>query len=84
MLVLELDDNLVGFASLCPSRDKDTDQKFYAEISALYLHPDVWFKGLGKELCSAAIAELDWYKNDTCIYRLSLAGSGCEENHYRC
>jgi|688.fasta_scaffold225576_2 RimJ/RimL family protein N-acetyltransferase len=59
VLVLELDGDIVGFASLCPSRDKDTDPRFYAEISAIYLRPDVWFKSLGKKLCLAAISELE-------------------------
>jgi len=59
LLVLELDGHLVGFASICPSRDEDTDPKFYSEISALYLHPDIWFKGVGKKLCLAALSELE-------------------------
>lgn len=59
VLVIEHDNNIIGFASLCPSHDKDTDPKIYGEISAIYLHPDVWYQGLGKKLCTIAISELE-------------------------
>ncbi|OGT37598.1 MAG: hypothetical protein A3F11_10210 [Gammaproteobacteria bacterium RIFCSPHIGHO2_12_FULL_37_14] len=59
VLILEQDKNIVGFASLCPSRDKDTDPKQCGEISAIYLHPNVWYQGLGKKLCMAALSELE-------------------------
>ncbi len=59
VLVIERDNNIIGFASLCPSRDKDTDAKICGEISAMYLHPETWHQGLGKKLCTAAILELE-------------------------
>jgi L-amino acid N-acyltransferase YncA len=59
VLVIERDKHIVGFASLCPSRDKDTDPKHCGEISAIYLHPDVWHQGVGKKLCTAAVSELE-------------------------
>src|SRR3990167_10768646 len=59
VLVIERDHHIIGFASLCPSRDKDTDPKNCGEISAIYLHPDVWYQGLGKKLCTSAISELE-------------------------
>lgn len=58
VLVLEEDNELIGFISFCPSRDQDNDPKFVAEISAIYLNPNKWGKGLGKLLCNAAIDEL--------------------------
>lgn len=93
VLVLELENNLVGFASLCPSRDKDTDQKFYGEISALYLQPDVWSKGLGKKLCLAALSELEmmgfsdvivWVLKENTLARKFYEKIGFEETqHYK-
>lgn len=59
ILVLERDHQVIGFASLCPSRDEDTNPKQCGEISALYLHPDFWHQGLGKKLCTAALIELE-------------------------
>lgn len=59
ILVIERDNKIIGFASLCPSRDRDTDPKYCGEISAIYLSPNVWRQGLGKKLCLAAISELE-------------------------
>lgn len=59
VLVLERDRHIIGFASLCPSRDKNTDPTKCGEISAIYLHPDFWHQGLGKKLCQAATSELE-------------------------
>lgn len=59
ILVLVRDNKIIGFASLCPSRDKNTDPKKCGEISAIYLHPDFWHQGLGKKLCQAALSELE-------------------------
>ena len=58
ILVLERDNKIIGFASLCPARDKDTDPKKCGEISAIYLHPGFWHQGLGKKICQAALSEL--------------------------
>ncbi len=59
VLVIDFDQKIVGIASICPSRDKDTNPKECGEISAIYLLPDVWHRGLGKKLCMAAISELE-------------------------
>jgi L-amino acid N-acyltransferase YncA len=58
ILVIEKDNLILGFASLCPSRDKDTDQEKCGEISAIYLHPDAWRQGLGTKLCERVFTEL--------------------------
>lgn len=57
VLVIETDEKVVGFASICPFRGVDID-KSMGEISAIYLHPDYWRMGLGSQLCKAALAEL--------------------------
>lgn len=59
ILLIEKNNEIVGFASLCPSRDTDTDPNIFGEISAIYLKPSVWHQGLGKKLCSRAFKELE-------------------------
>lgn len=58
IFVIEKNEHIVGFASICPSRDEDTDPQFCGEISSIYLDPHVWGKGLGKQLCLHVIREL--------------------------
>lgn len=58
IFVIEDDKHILGFASVCPARDADLDPKHVAEISAIYLHPNVWRQGLGKKLCAFVLAEL--------------------------
>ncbi|MCW8400128.1 GNAT family N-acetyltransferase [Legionella sp. PATHC038] len=57
VLVMEVNSQLIGFASICPFRDFRADNSM-GEISAIYLHPDYWRIGLGTKLCMAAISEL--------------------------
>ncbi|MGL5742819.1 MAG: GNAT family N-acetyltransferase [Legionella sp.] len=57
VLIMEIDKQIIGFASICTFRDFGSDP-LMGEISAIYLHPDYWRKGLGTQLCMAAITEL--------------------------
>lgn len=59
VLVLERNNKIIGFASLCPARDQDTDPKRCGEIQAIYLHPEFWHQGLGKKICHKALSELE-------------------------
>lgn len=59
ILIIELDSLMVGFASIGPSRDTDTDHTKCGEISAIYFHPDYWRQGLGRKLCNRAFSELE-------------------------
>ena len=52
-----MNNQIIGFASICAFRDGNEDNLF-GEISAIYLHPDYWRKGLGARLCLAALTEL--------------------------
>lgn len=77
VLVLEVDNQVIGFASICAFRGtKPEDLKdlkdLIGEISAIYLHPDYWRLGLGTILCQAALSELFslGYKT-TCLWVLS-------------
>ncbi|MBA2655802.1 MAG: GNAT family N-acetyltransferase [Tatlockia sp.] len=57
VLIIEVDKKIIGFASICALRDAGSDE-LSGEISAIYLHPNYWRKGLGSKLCRAAISEL--------------------------
>lgn len=59
VLVIERENNILGFASICSSRDADTDSNMCGEISAIYLHPEMWHQGLGRQLADAALFELE-------------------------
>ncbi|CAM2779822.1 GNAT family N-acetyltransferase [Legionella worsleiensis] len=57
ILVLEKDNHLIGFASVCEFRDGNKGN-LSGEISAIYLHPGYWRNGFGTKLCQAALTEL--------------------------
>jgi ribosomal protein S18 acetylase RimI-like enzyme len=57
VLVIEMNECIAGFASICAFRDEHIDSSM-GEISAIYMHPDYWRMGFGRRLCMAAIAEL--------------------------
>jgi len=54
VLVVELDSVIAGFCSLIPSRDDDAGHLTVAEIATLYISPQYWRRGLGRQLCSTA------------------------------
>jgi len=61
LLVAEPEDGkggIVGFASLRPSRDSDTDPRVTGEVAAIYAAPDAWGTGAGRALMAAAVGEL--------------------------
>ena len=49
--VIEKEKFILGFVSICPTRDDDSDPNKVMEISAIYLLHEYWGKGLGKQLC---------------------------------
>lgn len=49
-------DAIVGFATTSPSRDGDLG--YFGELGALYVDPERWGCGVGRELMSAARAQL--------------------------
>jgi L-amino acid N-acyltransferase YncA len=55
--IIEQDQQTIGFARLCPSRDKNNDPQNVVEISAIYLLPDYWRQGLGHQLCDRLFDE---------------------------
>lgn len=64
VLVLAADDvlgagaDLLGFAGFGPSRDADANPAQVAEITTIYLLPEVWGSGLGRQLMAAAVERL--------------------------
>ncbi len=58
VLVADLDASVVGFASVGPSRDEDGD---HGEVRAIYLLPERWGQGTGRNLMVAALASLDGF-----------------------
>jgi GNAT superfamily N-acetyltransferase len=48
---------LIGFASVCPSRDDDLDPGDWLELNTIYLMPSAWGTGVGSRLLAAALAE---------------------------
>jgi len=55
--VAEIENEIVGFCSLMPSRDADADKKSVAEISAINISPRHWRKGAGSQLCERVFTE---------------------------
>lgn len=51
-------DRTVGFVSICPLRNALPQHKHFGEISAIYVHPDYWRQGIGRQLCLAALNQL--------------------------
>jgi ribosomal protein S18 acetylase RimI-like enzyme len=49
--------NIEGFAALGGSRDADASPST-AEVSAIYVHPEKWGKGIGRALLSASLDQV--------------------------
>jgi GNAT superfamily N-acetyltransferase len=49
---------IAGFAGYWPTRDDDDDPAVTGEVAAIYLHPDAWGQGLGRQLMTATLANL--------------------------
>lgn len=49
---------ITGFASFGPARDHDTNPQRTGEVFAIYVDPDAWGTGAGRELMADAVAEL--------------------------
>jgi GNAT superfamily N-acetyltransferase len=57
-LVAEEGKDVVGFASICPARDDDEEPGSVGELAAIYLLPEAWGEGLGRELMISALSAL--------------------------
>lgn len=45
---------VVGFVDVQPTRDPDADPASVGEVTSLYVRPDTWDTGVGRQLLSAA------------------------------
>ena len=59
ILVLIINDQILGFASINAARDRDLSNPSVGEISTFYLHPSVFHQGYGRHLCLAALERLE-------------------------
>jgi len=57
-LVADAGGPLSGFVSYGPARDDDADSRRAGEIYAIYLLPDAWDEGIGKQLMMTALDRL--------------------------
>jgi GNAT superfamily N-acetyltransferase len=57
-LVADAAGRLSGFVSYGPARDDDADARRAGEIYAIYLLPDAWDTGIGRQLMAAALDRL--------------------------
>lgn len=57
-LVAETDGQIQGFVDFAASRDTEAPPRT-GEIFALYVHPQTWSRGLGRELMTAALTALE-------------------------
>jgi ribosomal protein S18 acetylase RimI-like enzyme len=55
--VAEINQEVVGFCDLIPSRDTDSNSKGIGEIVAIYVHPEFWRIGAGNALCRHSLKE---------------------------
>jgi ribosomal protein S18 acetylase RimI-like enzyme len=49
---------IAGFVSYWPTRDDDDNPARTGEVAAIYLHPDAWGQGLGRQLMAATLENL--------------------------
>lgn len=57
-LVIDSGEVLPGSANAGPTRDEDENSERAGEVRAIYLLPEAWGKGLGRQLMSAALKHL--------------------------
>lgn len=53
-LVASDDEDMVGFVDIRPTHNEDQDPAQVGEIASLYVHPDAWGRGIGRQLVTAA------------------------------
>lgn len=57
-VLLAAGDDVLGFASMGPSRDADSDPAMVGEVHAIYLDPDAWGRGIGRDLMAESVRVL--------------------------
>ncbi len=54
ILVAADHEHVLGFANIRPTRNEDQDPAQVGEIASLYVDPDAWDRGIGRQLVAAA------------------------------
>jgi ribosomal protein S18 acetylase RimI-like enzyme len=84
-LVAIADEQVAGFANVGPARDPDADPDRIGEVRAIYLLPQAWGQGLGRDLMTATLARLAvlgyqaatlWVLNENARARRFYAAAG--------
>ena len=57
LLVAVADDQIAGFSYFGHSREKEANPR-EAEMMAIYVHPDHWRHGIGRDLCRQTLEDL--------------------------
>jgi ribosomal protein S18 acetylase RimI-like enzyme len=57
-LLAEIDDAVIGFANIRPSRDEDADHNEVGEVTSIYVVTQAWGSGAGRRLMAAAVEAL--------------------------
>ena len=57
----EKENQVLGFLSLGPQRDEDKDKQTTTELYTLYVSPEAWGKGIGRDLWLSALTHLNGY-----------------------
>jgi GNAT superfamily N-acetyltransferase len=81
VFVAELNEEIVGFCNLIPSRDKDSNPQTIAEIAAIYIQPEHWRQGAGRALCQRAL-ETARRENFTAVTLWGLISNIAARNFY--
>ncbi|MFG1962990.1 GNAT family N-acetyltransferase [Nonomuraea sp. NPDC049028] len=55
ILVAEFDGSVAGFTGFGPTRDRDENSATVAEITTIYLAPEFWGAGVGRQLMTTAL-----------------------------
>lgn len=58
VLKITLNEKIIGFSFLCKNKTPINSNAHRGEINAIYLDPNKWRKGFGKQLCLASLSEL--------------------------
>ena len=61
MVAINPEKEIIGFASIGPTRDEDLDPEESFELYAIYLSPEYWKIGAGKKLLSAMLERIPSY-----------------------
>jgi ribosomal protein S18 acetylase RimI-like enzyme len=81
VFVAEMNQEIIGFCDLIPSRDEDSNPQITAEIAAIYINPGYWRQGAGRALCHRAL-ETARRENFTAVTLWALTSNTAARSFY--